>query len=260
MGMGIRKRVRFGFIALGVVLVVAGISSYMELINLSKSSHKIIDIGSNSVRLSTSLLELMQDHSEVLYQFYVDDDTDKFIASSDVLLKRLDSLTETITQTNNLLLPYTDSIVASKNAYVKSVYALYEDHQKSPYVWYSQFQMDAYWGFVNSIKNYMIVCQDYVVRETALIDEGIYRSVMMVLVSTATMLLILIMFFFFLDVYYLHPVVRLTKSLKLYLNSGVPFVVKVDGHDEVYTLRELILDLMSEKGNKQAKKERLFED
>lgn len=251
--MGIRKRVKLGFIALALILFSAGVSSFMEMGRLGDSSHKIVDIGSNSVRLSISLLDLMQQHSSVIYEYSVNENHDNFVNKSESVLKELDSLTTMLLYENTISVSL-NKILEAKNLYIKNVRERYNSPKSSFEIVYTKEHLDAYWKFVNSVKDYMIQSQQYVLKETAEIDNGIHRSKMFGAVAISAMVLILIVFYYLLDVYYLRPIVSLTSSLHKYLLNKTPFVVNVDGRDEVYTLKELILDLISENRNRKAKK------
>lgn len=250
--MGIRKRVRLGFVALALILFSTGISSFMEMVRLSNSSHKIVDIGTNSVNLSISLLDLMQQHSSVIYEYSVDENYEHFVFKSEKVLKELDSLTSMLSHSNMISVSL-DTILQAKDLYITNVREQYNSPMSSFEVVYTKEHLNAYWKFVNSIKDYMIDSQRYVLDETAEIDSGIHRSKMFGAVAISVMVLILIIFYYLLDVYYLRPVVSLTSSLRKYLLNKTPFVVNVDGRDEVYTLKELVLDLISENRNKAAK-------
>ena len=170
---------------------------------------------------------------------------------SEKVLQSIDSIVNDALH-NQEMSKLLNPIIESVNEYKIAVRKYYNPEITSDANWYYHFQSDAHFDFVKGMKDYILFSQSFVVKETTFIDRGIYRSVMLGVVALLFILIIIMMFFVLLDIYYLKPVVKLTKSLDKYLSSGTPFIVKVDGKDEVYKLKELILDLIS--ANRSAKR------
>ena len=248
---GIRNKVRKSFITLGIILFFAGISSYLELVNLSKSSRNVIDLGAKSILMSATLLDFVYLHNNLYSEYYHNKDNEYMRHQSEIILQRMDSVVNNALH-NNGASELLDPVINSVAQYKKDAREYYPLAILDDENWYYHFQSDAYFNFVKGMKEYILFSQGFVVQETTSIYSGIYRSVMLGIVSLLFVLIILLMFFVLLDIYYLKPVVKLTKSLDQYLSSGTPFVVKVDGKDEVYKLKELILDLIS--ANRSSKK------
>ncbi len=252
--MGIRNRVRKAFIALGTILIIAGISSYLELVILSNSSRKAIDVGAKSIQMSTNLLDLAQQHNDVFYKYSVNKNKDSLMIMSESILLKMDSVM-TSSFVNNNMLKNAGTIAEDVEIYKNRIREKYQDINTDD-SWYYIFQSDVYFSFTKHVKEYMVLSQTYVVNQTTKIDDGIYRSIMLGITAIIFMILILVIFYVLLDNHFLKPVVKLTKSLDAYLVSKTPFVVKVDGKDEVYKLKEYILDLISE--NKSVNKKEMF--
>lgn len=249
--MGIRKRVRRAFFALATILAFAGLTSYFELANLSNSSRKVVATGAESVRVSTEILDLSVLNNKIFYDYSQNRDKRDLIILGNKTLYSLDSIS--ISAMRNLdTETHFNKIIDDIDQYKKGVNRFYSAEYNSVDNWYYIFQSEVYLPFVKSIKQYMVYSQKFVVEETTKIDDGIYRSIMLGVVAMLFTIAILAIFFVLLDIYYLKPVVKLTKSLDEYIVSKVPFTVKVDGRDEVYKLKELILDLIS--ANKSANK------
>lgn len=250
--MAIRKRVGRSFLALAVILLVACVSSYLELIMLSNSSKNLIKIGAENIKISTELLDLSKLHNDIFFEYYQSQEKEKnkalLVRRSENILNSLDSLTNAASPDVE---KHLSTILDDIGMYKKGVRYYYDNNFSRD--WYHHFQSDTYFKFVKSTKQYMLLSQKYVVEETTKVYNGIYRSIMLGIVAIIFMIIILAIFFSLLDVYYLKPIVKLTRSLDSYLVSNKPFVVKVDGKDEVYHLKELILDLISE--NKSLKRE-----
>lgn len=253
--MGIRKRVRRSFFALATILLFACVTSYLELVGLSNSSKRVVVTGVESLRVSAEMLDLSVLNNKIFYDYSKNRDSIKLILNSGKVLFRLDSIS-TAAMSNPDIEKHYNKIINDIHKYNEGVVKFYSEENTSADNWYFAFQSEVYIPFMNSIKQYMLSSQKFVVNETSIIDDGIYRSIMLGIVAILFMIAILIMFFVLLDIYYLKPVVKLTHSLNEYLVSKIPFTVKVDGRDEVYKLKELILDLIS--ANKSVNKENNF--
>lgn len=256
--MGIRKRVGRSCIALATILLFASVSAYLEMIMLSNSSKKVIVTGAESVRISTEILNLSKQHNDIFLEFSINRDKLQLTNSSEDILRSLDSIIF-VAQANPDMEKHISVIVEDISKYKRGVRGFYHNIDEDEF-WYNHFQANVYFKLVTSMKQYMLSLQQYVVDKTTIIDEGIHRSFMLGIVSIVFMIIILGIFFTLLDIYYLKPVVKLTKSLDSYFTSNKPFVVKVDGKDEVYHLKELILDLISQNKSLEKKNKELFKN
>ena len=64
-------------------------------------------------------------------------------------------------------------------------------------------------------------------------------------VSLVVMLVVVLMLYYFMNVYLIDPILRINRNLGDYLTYKVPFEADVSCRDEIGTLRERIITLIS---------------
>ena len=237
-----RFKIKLGFILIALLLFLAGVTSYIELTRLTSSVQKLIDNGAKSISLSKGVLDIIQDQNSKVLMHYNDQ---SFIidpiSNSDLAVA--DSLY------NQALISYPKSVelVAISKARAQYIKILSEKTDSTGVYlsnWYISKYNVAYNDFTNSIKSFMISSQQYVVKETGRLKANIYRTTMQSVAALSVSIVILYMFFLLIDLFYIKPVVAMTKSLQKYLDNDISFNVKVEGANEPLKLKELILILI----------------
>lgn len=249
--MGIRNKIKLGFAALGLLLFIAGVISYIELARLNEITTKIINEGANSVKFSNDVLDAINEQDKNLVDFVVSQDTLLFTTNSKKCLMELDSICKNIKHASPVNIDI-DSILIHKVVYTSTVSDFVSIPKPNNVTWYFNVYKPDYNSFVTSIKKFMRTTQQLVVKETTRIEHNAYRVIMQGIAALATAIVIIFLFFFLIDTYYIKPIVKITKGLKNYLLMRVPFNVTVTGRDEVFMLKEyidqLLLKIKAKKG------------
>ena len=81
--MGIREKIRLGFLALGLLLFFSGLISFFELSKLSRSTQSMLGASLKNMELSKTMLDAVQDQNTALLQIIVSGRSDR---ESDSLL------------------------------------------------------------------------------------------------------------------------------------------------------------------------------
>lgn len=232
-----------GFIALAGLLFLAGIISYFELARLNDIIQKIVDVGAKSVVLSNEMLDVISNQDNVVLKYINDSDTAAFVRNSNIYMDNLNNIgkqvEEGFPQNEGL-----EKLLKEKNDYIDTIRNFENGREQSPVDWYFAAYKESYSAFVVTVKNFMRSTQQNVVEETAKMKNNAYRAIMQGIVALATAIVIIIVFFLLIDMYYIKPVVQITKGLKNYLTMRVPFNVQVAGKDEVFMLKEYIEQLL----------------
>ena len=82
--MGIREKIRLGFLALGLLLFFSGLISFFELSKLSRSTQSMLGASLKNMELSKTMLDAVQDQNTALLQIIVSGQSDR---ESDSLLR-----------------------------------------------------------------------------------------------------------------------------------------------------------------------------
>ena len=69
--MGIREKIRLGFLALGLLLFFSGLISFFELSKLSRSTQSMLGASLKNMELSKTMLDAVQDQNTALLQIIV---------------------------------------------------------------------------------------------------------------------------------------------------------------------------------------------
>lgn len=237
-----RLKIKLGFILVGLVLFLAGVTSYIELTRLTSSVQSLIDNGAKSISLSKGVLDILQEHNMKVLRHYRDEPT-LINTFSDAELVIMDSLylqaLQSYPKSKEL-----ESIALARKEYLTALDeradTLYADVSE----WYVSRYNVAYMHFNNSVKEFMISSQQYVVKQTDKLKANIYRTTMQSVVALSVSIVILFVFFLLMDVYFIRPITIMTKSLDRFLVNGASFNVKVEGANEPAMLRDLIAQLV----------------
>ena len=118
--------------------------------------------------------------------------------------------------------------------------------------WYFNTYKAKYAELENGVKNFLTSTQNLVVNEVNSLKNNAYRAIMYGIVTIATAVIVIFLMLFFINVFYIKPIVDISKALKNYLAMRVPFDVDVAAKDEVFMLKEyieqLIIRIKSKKG------------
>ncbi len=244
-----RLKVKLSFLILGMVLVLAGVTSYIELTRLTSSVQVLIDNGARSISLSKGVLDIIQEMNTGILGS-TEHRNLEFTELSESDEKLMDSLfiqaANSYPESAEL-----DKVAAAKVEY-QAVLDLYTGLVGSDEAFNSYITryIEAYNNFTNSIKEFMLSSQDYVVSQTERLRGDIYRTTMQSVVALSVSVVILFVFFLMFDVFYIKPVISMNKALDKYITSGTSFNVNVEGKDEPKQLRESIMVLIRQLKNK----------
>ena len=237
-----RFKIQLGFFMISLLLCLAGVLSYVELTRLTSSVQLLIDNGAKSISLSKAALDIIQEQNSKVLMYYNDKSVEiKNISKSDVAVT--DSLYAIAISSypGNAELA---KIGKAKDEYVKILSEKIDSSDTHLSSWYVLKYNVAYTDFTNSIKAFMISSQQHVVTETGRIKANMYRTTMQSVVALAVAIVLLYVFFLLMDVFYIKPIVLMTKSLQKYLDNDISFNIKDEGANEPLKLKELILVLI----------------
>lgn len=237
-----RLKIKLGFILIGLVLFLAGVTSYIELTRLTSSVQSLIDNGAKSISLSKGVLDILQEHNMKVLKFY-NDQSESINAFSDSDLEIMDSLylqaQQSYPKSKEL-----EAIALARKEYLTALSEQEDSTHMNVSEWYAARYNVAYTHFNNSIKEFMISSQQYVVKQTDKLKVNIYRTTMQSVVALSVSIVILFVFFLLMDIYFIKPISIMTKSLDRFLANGASFNVKIEGANEPAKLRDLIAQLV----------------
>ena len=247
--MGLKNKIRLGFLSLALLLFFSGIISYFELSRLSNSTHSMLGASLRTMEQSKKMQAAVQDQNTALLQMIVSGSRN----SDSMLIVGRQKFDSSMREANVLIrdLQGFDSIYAANVAYNRIVDAYLSDSlHKNSVGWYVNIYETSYADLTTSIKNFMVSSQRIMDVKAQRLEDNAYRATMPGFIALLIGILIVVVFFYFINLYYISPVLKITDALKNYLNSKIPFKVNVEGRDEMFRLKESIEKLIDQQKSK----------
>ncbi len=236
---GIRRKIRYGFIILGALLLFSGLISVFEFTRLSHTTGELLGISVRDLELSTKMFEAVEQQNEAI----------RFRASA---LSGADSLKA-------------DSLFLAGRAEFEKAFREAEQHNVYPArlariaeagqtydrvlriipAGTGREYPIAYYNLALEIKDFMIDSQNTVDHNTATVQANAYRALMPGIIALGIAIIIIFVFYVMIDFYYIRPVLKVKRGLSNYLEGKIPYNVPVEGRDEVTELSEDIATLVT---------------
>lgn len=243
--MGIKFKIRLGFLAIGSLLLLSGIISSLELTRLNNTTYDLLVKSQNNIEFSKRMLDAVQEENTALLLSI----TDTMNVYDSIYTASAKDFSETLEKAEVAMngSPELKAIALAEKNY-RLVVAQLSDTVSID--WFSQVYKTSYFNLTQSIKDFMVVTQHQILEFTSALKEKAYRATMVAIISLGAGLFLLVLFYYMINTFYIAPVVRIKTSLKNYLNSRLPFDVKISSKDELMSLKEYIIQLIDLTKNK----------
>ena len=177
--MGIREKIRLGFLALGLLLFFSGLISFFELSKLSRSTQSMLGASLKNMELSKTMLDAVQDQNTALLQIIVSGRSDR---ESDSLLRAGREKFEAAISDAKISirdLQGFDSVYAANISYNETVGAYLRDSLRKENVdWFVDIYKTSYSDLTSSIKNFMVSSQNMMDAKARRLEDNAYRATM----------------------------------------------------------------------------------
>lgn len=240
-----RFKIKLGFTLISLVLLLTGITSYIELGRLTASVAVLVENGAKSISLSKAVLDVIQEQNLKVMKYYQEeeDSLQPQVHRSTYFMdtKLMDSLYLQALGSY----PHSRELAAissAKNAYIRVLSSDYM-YSLDSRVFLNEY-INAYTAFSNAVKDYMISSQLYVVNKTEEMKGNIYRTTMQSVVAMGVNIVILWIFFIMINTFFIRPTLGLMHPLETYIKYGRSFKITDEGVDESGKLQDLVLQLV----------------
>lgn len=241
--MGIKNKIRLGFITIGILLFLSGIISSLELTRFNRATHNLLSKSQGSIEMSKQMLDAVQEQNTALLLWITDSVHhplyDSLIAKGNQDFDRAFQTAQASTLNEPEQLATIDR--AFKN-YMQVVSQVTDSTQLS---WFTDVYKTSYYNLTHTIKEFMVLIQQRTINYTAQLERNAYRASMVGIIALGAGILLIMVFYFMLNNYFVGPILQITKSLKGYVNNRIPFEVSVRTRDEINTLKEYIATLVA---------------
>ena len=254
--MRLRLKILSGFFILVLMLTIAGIWSITELSNLGSSVRQLLDENYKSINASKIMLEAVerQDSGILLLLLGKTDEGRKIILSGDSLFAlgfEIASSNVTI-ENEQALIDNIKEKYENYSSYIKNPIII--DDQANRINWY----FDIPHKYFNDIKkeiNDLMSLNDRTMFNTATaLQNKASRAVMPGIVSILAAILFSLIFTYLVNYYFIGPIIKITNSVREFVDRNVPYIVKIESHDEINELSRSVETLCHITGRTDTKK------
>lgn len=240
--MGIKDKIRLGFITIGILLFLSGIISSLELVRFNRTTHNLLTRSHGSIEVSKQMLDAVQEQNTALL-LSITDTSRNNVYDSLVAKGGRDFDRAFRTAQGVLRDPVQLEAIRTAAKYYNSIVSQVTD--TTDIAWFTDVYKTSYYNLTHEIKEFMVQIQQRTIDYTAQLERNAYRASMVGIIALGAGILLLLVFYFMLNNYFITPVLQITKGLKGYVNSRLPFEVNVSTRDEINTLKEYIAALVS---------------
>lgn len=240
--MGIQPKIRLGFITIGILLFLSGIISSLELAKFNRTTHSVLARSQGSIEILKQMLDAVQEQNTALLLAITDAKQvgiyDSLIAQGQRNFDRAFRKAQSSHYDPALL-----DEIRSTARYYNSIVPQVAD--SIDIAWFTEVYRTSYYKLTHTIKESMVRIQQQTIDYTAQLERNAYRASMVGIIALGAGILLLTIFYFMLSNYFVGPVLQITRSLRGYVDSRLPFDVTVSTQDEINTLKEYVASVVN---------------
>jgi len=247
---GIKSKVLYGCIVICAVLFFSGAVSIFEYSKMNSYVSDVITDNISSINTSRELLSVAEEYNRNLMNNLIiknaSDSIGKFPGLEDEhLIKIFDNLKKNFATPEEHAVA--DSVVYAYVAYMQVVTEAEQIWQKGYNVrqqWFFSRLQPVYLEFRAYMLNLTQVCQDILVKNSATLQYGFYRSLMPGVVSVIFGLVLTLLLNYYLNYFLINPLLKITKGIKGFRKFGKSYDVKIDNDDELSDMNDSVRDII----------------
>ncbi|MBR2947525.1 MAG: hypothetical protein IKC17_02925 [Bacteroidales bacterium] len=247
--LGIRSKIIAASLVIMSVLLLSGVIAFFEFGRMRNNISTLISDNINCVNITRNMLTICDAYQAEIFQ-QISDETRIYpeIVSLESFEGELNSLTAKLNRKKDYQL--VDSVRYAYSAYMQVTL----DVNK---IWSAPSEIRNDWYFnklsvvYNKFRRYLQLMADD--SQVALADnydtmkESYYRSMMPSIVAMGAGIVMVILFIYFLNIYIIHPILKMTKGLRDYKENNKTYNVTFDhGGDQIQEMNSLITDVLEE--------------
>lgn len=248
--MGIRKKIFLAFLCLSLMLLFSGMISLFELNRMSRATRGLLDYNTRSMELARVMLDAAQEQNTSLLQMIVlDQETfdSSFVSARTLFSEALEESSFETSGTQQL-----QKIGNAKRDYDYLIDNYLRNRESLDVEWFVETYSTSYFNLTSSVKDYMTWSQYSLSRRASQLKNNAYRAIMPGILTLVVAIIMIFVFAYLLDYYYTRPMLAVSRGIRNFLRNKTPFYVKLEGRDEIRTLKENIDELITICKNKKS--------
>lgn len=247
---GIKTKVLYGCLVIGIVLFFAGTVSIFEYTRTNRYVADVITDNINSINTSRELLYVTEAYNaDLMYELVISDSADSVSNFSafrdDRLITSLETLRDRFTDPREIAAA--DSVVYAYVAYMQVA-------SEAEEIWNNDYDVRSEWFFNRlqpihlEFRRYLTqlaqVCQETLTENSSDLQARFYRGLMPGVISGIFGIILVMFLNYYLRYYMINPILRITGAIKKYRQFGKDYEVKVDSEDEISELNDVVRDIV----------------
>ena len=247
--MGIRKKISLGFVVIGAILFLSSIIAVFEFNRMRNSVTGLMQANINSINTSRMLMELTDEYNFILLSRVIVDST---IVSAEVLYddrfdKHISSIKSNFTSEAEVAIA--DSLALSYSEYLAVISETRKIMTEDITVrkeWYESKLKPVYNKLRNYKKKLGLLTQEALSDNTRELQEGYYRSIMPGIIAVSAGIVLVLLFNYFINLYFISPVLLISKGIKNYRDFRKSYSVQFDNDDEIQEINNEVKSIIDE--------------
>ena len=246
---GIRAKLVSASIVIMSLLLLSGLIAFFEFGRMSRDISDLISNNIKCVNLSRNMLAICDAYqAEVFQQINDESRIHPELISLEPFEADLKSLTAKLSKKKEYDLA--DSVRYAHSAYmqvaidVDKVWSLPQEMRTDWYFNKLKVVFDKFRGYLQMMADgsQLALTDNY-----DILNDSYYRSIMPSIVAMGAGIVMVFLFIYFLNIYIVHPILKITKGLKDYKEHNKTYNVTFDkGGDQIQEMNSLIADIVEE--------------
>jgi CHASE3 domain sensor protein len=244
----LKIKIFLSFLLLILMLVVAGVMSILELRKMGDSVETVMKDNYQSIEASKTMLDAVEREDSGVLIWMLGDSTkgSQIIEQANsVMQKSMQDARLNLSETNED--EYVNKVETRYMAFHATVQKIItsRDNLDEKKKTYSEELEALFIDTKSAINNLMILNQDQMYAQAAIMKENSRRSMMPGIISVVAAVLFAVLLNFFISIYFIHPIHKLIGEIKSFYPERRIIDAKITSHDEIKTLENEINNLIT---------------
>ena len=247
---GIKLKVFYGCVVLGVVLFFSGVISMFEYSSMNNYVSELISDNIQSINTARELLSVSEQYNvQLMKDLVIENGQDtidqNLVFEDDALIHSFADISRRfITKEERSA---ADSVIFAYAAYMqvaREADQVWQRGYSERENWYFNRLQPVYLKFRGYMMNLTSVCQDALVNNSQILQEGFYRSIMPPFISMIIGIVMVILLNYYMNYFVINPILKINRGIKGCRKLGSSYNVDVDSDDEIKELNDTVKDIV----------------
>lgn len=253
MAKSLKIKIFLSFLLLILMLVVAGVMSILELRKMGDSVETVMKNNYQSIEAAKAMLDAVEREDSGVLLWMVDDSTKGrqiIEQANSVMQKAMQDALLNLSETNeDEYVKKIESRYSTFHATVQKIISS-RDNPEEDKKTYSEELEALFMDTKSAINNLMVLNQDQMYAQSAIMKENSQRSMMPGIISVVAAVVFAVLLNFFISFFFINPIHKLIEEVKSFYPEKGKIEAKIISKDEIKELENEINNLIRRLNNK----------